>query len=119
MEGEQDPPEAASGDETEPGREGGQEQRIETLESKVDQILGLLSRTPENRSAGREDAGPPTVAHEIRQQLDERDRRDREAAAAQGQTDRLGAVETRLAELTEKPPVAPVRKVTKLMWGDG
>jgi uncharacterized protein YceH (UPF0502 family) len=58
---------------------------------------------------------PQNVAEEIRRQIEERDRKAAAAADDQAKTDRLGALETRLAELTEHAPEPPPRRVEKLM----
>lgn len=96
----------------------GVEARVDSLESKVDQILGILGgggKPASDDDQQKPEPGPANVAEEIRQQLDERDRRNAAAADQQTASDRLGALETRVSELAEKPPETMPRRVEKLM----
>lgn len=95
--------------------EPGIEQRVDSLESKVDQILGIVRGGGGKPDSEPEPQRPGNIAEEIRAQLDERDRRDQAAADDKARGDRLAAVETKVAELAEKPPVTPPRRVEKLM----
>lgn len=88
----------------------------QSLTEKIDKLLGIVSG-----GGDKPDGEPPAprqpsnIAEEIRAQLDERDRRDQAAADDKARGDRLAAVETKVAELAEKPPVTPPRRVEKLM----
>jgi hypothetical protein len=104
---------------------GGLEDRVGQLETgqqsltgKVDRILGIVSGSSTSDSdGGGQDAGQPgSIAEEIRVQLDQRDAASAAAADDQAKTDRLGALETRVAELAEKPPAPMPRRVEKF-WG--
>jgi hypothetical protein len=107
---------------------GGLEDRVGQLETgqqsltgKVDRILGIVSGSSSDGSdggdGGGQDAGQPgSIAEEIRVQLDERDAASAAAADDQAKTDRLGALETKVAELAEKPPAPMPRRVEKF-WG--
>lgn len=106
--------------------DGGLDQRVASLEAgqtsledKVDKILGIVSGhggdAGDGGGHGDEPSGGTNIAHEIRQQLDERDAKNRAEADEQARTDRLGAVETRLAELAEKPPEPMPRRIEKIM----
>lgn len=82
-----------------------------TITEKIDQVLGFLSSTPDAPAEPEGERPEHRIADEISRQLDARDRRrasstPREPAAPKA------------AELAEKPPVAPVRKLTKLIWGE-
>jgi hypothetical protein len=108
--------------------EQGLDQRVSSLETgqqtitgKVDQILGILGKgehaaqgTAQTEEAAKLDA-PSNVADMVRRQLDERDAKAKADAAAKGQTDRLGALETTVSELAEKPPAEPVKRRHKIM----
>lgn len=98
-----------------PPAESGVEQRVDSLESKVDKILGILSggdSHAEETPAGQPDTN---IAHEIRAQLEEQDRKRAAEAAEQGKADRLAAAEARIAELSEKPPEPMPRRVERIM----
>ena len=58
---------------------------------------------------------PANVAEEIRRQIEERDAAAKAAADKQAEADRVGALETKLAELTEQKPGPPPRRVEKIM----
>lgn len=99
--------------------------RQDKLEGKVDRILGLLEHGKDQaHTAAAEHQrakldAPSDVADEVRRQLEERDQAQQAAAAADQaktteQTWRQG-VDTKLAELTEKTPEAPVRRVERLL----
>lgn len=98
-----------------PDSDSGLDQRVTTLESKIDKILGIISRDPPAADEPEQPAGAPNVAHEIRQQLDERDAKAREDADKASLRDEVGALKTTLAELAEKPPEAMPRKVERIM----
>lgn len=94
-----------------------QDKRIDSLSGKIDQILGIIGS---NKDAVHDSSaldGPSNVAEEIRAQLDERDARKRDADDRKTASDRIGSLETRLSELSEKPPAAPVKRSTRIMWG--
>lgn len=90
-----------------------------TLEDKVDKILGIVSggHGEDGGQGGHEEqpSGGPTIAHEIRAQLDERDRKAAAEAERQAGSDRLAAAEAKLAELSEKPPEPMPRRVERIM----
>ena len=91
------------------------------LDSRVGRLETMISELKDaitgGGGQGSESAPEPpaNVAEEIRRQIEERDARERAAAEDKARTDRLGALETRLAELTEKPPEPMPRRVEKLM----
>ena len=98
-----------------PPAESGVEQRVDSLESKVDKILGILSGQAGDAGDAGDEPQPTNIAHEIRAQLDERDAKARAEAAEQGKADRLAAAEARIAELSEKPPEPMPRRVERIM----
>ena len=94
---------------------GDLDHRVDSLESKVDRILGLLGGSDSKPEQPETPQQPGNIADEIRQQLDERDRKAKSEAEAQASTDRLGALEAKVSELAEKPPESMPRRVEKLM----
>jgi hypothetical protein len=98
--------------------------RLETgqdsLSGKIDQILGILGDGGAGQQQGHDEnpsGAQPNIAHEIRAQLDERDRKKAADDTARADADRIGAVETRLAELAEKPPEPMPSRRERWMWG--
>jgi hypothetical protein len=101
------------------------DQRIASLEagqtginSKIDRILGIISGGgPDDPDPGDggQPAGGKSIAHEIRAQLDARDAKAKQDAAAASLTDELGQVKAKVAELAEKPPAPMPRKVERIM----
>jgi hypothetical protein len=111
-------------DEANPAPEEGLDQRVGRLEAghesmthKLDRILGLVGGGGHDDEATEDkgQGGAPNIAHEIRQQLDERDRQAREQADKDGLKSTVGELQTRLSELTEKPPAPLPRRIEKLM----
>jgi hypothetical protein len=107
-------------DEANPAPEEGLDQRVGRLEAghesmthKLDRILGLVGGGGHDEEPTDQPA--PNIAHEIRQQLDERDRQAREQADKDGLKSTVGELQTRLSELTEKPPAPLPRRIEKLM----
>jgi hypothetical protein len=100
-----------------PAPDSGLEQRVGSLETKLDLILDRLKG---GESAARSDAqgvtearlsASSTVADEVQAELDRRD-----AAAKAAERDQLlGTHSETLAKLTEQKPQAPVRKVETIM----
>ena len=96
-----------------PAETGDLPKRVDTLESKIDTILSRLSGGPAEADDGPEP--PPNVAHEIRQQLDERDRAAAAKAKEDGIAAELGEVKVKLSELTEKAPGPLPRRIERIM----
>ncbi len=89
------------------------EARQESTESKIDQILGIISgKKPEADPAA--DA-PTDIASEIRQQLEARDAKDKADRAAAERDGTLSALQAKVAELSEQAPAPVPRRVEKLM----
>jgi hypothetical protein len=95
--------------------------RQDSLEGKLDQILGILG-TKEGQAQGKaQDArtaeldAPTSVAEEIRTQLEERDRKAKADAAAAEHGQWKTKVDETLAAMTEQAPEPPARKIEKLM----
>lgn len=96
----------------------GLESRVSSLETgqstiteKIDKVLGFLESTPDAPAEPEDERPEHRIADEISRQLDARDRRrakdtPREPAAPKA------------AELAEKPPAAPVRRLTRMIWGE-
>ena len=95
--------------------DAGVEQRVDSLESKVDKILGILSADGSDEQEQPATQPDTNIAHEIRAQLEERDAKARADAAEQGKADRLAAAEAKIAELAEKPPAPMPRRVERIM----
>lgn len=95
----------------EPAPDTGLDQRVASLESGQRSILEKLELF---LGTGRRDPDPEperpevSISDEIRKQLDERDRRKpkTEAPAPKAPPE------------PEQPPKAPVRRVTRALWGD-
>jgi hypothetical protein len=90
--------------------DSGLDQRVSSLESgqqsilsKLDQLLGAGPKPP-----AEPERHEVSIVEEIRRQLDERDRRKPKAEPAP----KAAAPEP------EQAPKPPVRRVTRLMWGD-
>ena len=91
---------------------------IQTLLDKMSGAAPAAPASMQQREQARLNA-PTSVADEIRQQLDERDRRKADEDGKKAADDRLGAVEQTLREMTEQDPVPPVRRIHKIMgWGE-
>jgi hypothetical protein len=85
--------------------------RLETMISELkDAITG--DGGPGSESAPEP---PANVAEEIRRQIEDRDRKTASETAEAAKTDRLAAVETKLAELAEKAPEPVPRRVERFM----
>ena len=106
-----------SADPAPPDNSGSIEQRVDTLETKLDRILGILDRDDDGPAPEPDSGGGSNIAHEIRAQLDARDKQRAADDKAKADSDRVGALETRVNELAEKPPQAPLRRSTRFMWG--
>jgi uncharacterized protein YceH (UPF0502 family) len=91
------------------------------LDSRVGRLETMISELKDAITGGGGQGSetapepPANVAEEIRRQIEERDARDRAAAEDKAKTDRLGALETKLAELTEKQPEPMPRRVERIM----
>jgi hypothetical protein len=105
----------ADDEETTPPAEGDLPQRVGTLEGKIDQILGILGKGDDKPADPAEPGGGTNIAHEIRQQLDERDQAAKKKADEDGLRGTVGELQTKLSELTEKPPAPMPRRIEKLM----
>jgi hypothetical protein len=96
------------------GNGAGLESRVASLETgqasilgKLDEALGFLSKTPDKPAEAEPAGHASSIADEIRRQLDARDKAKPKAEPAAPKP----------AELAEKQPKAPVRRVTKAIWG--
>src|SRR5271170_2093318 len=110
--------------EPDPGPEQGLDQRVSSLETgqqsmsdKLDKLLGIVGAGHPDEGSGKpeEPGGGTNIAHEIRQQLDERDQAAKKKADEDGLRGTVGELQTRLSELTEKPPAPMPRRIEKLM----
>jgi uncharacterized protein YceH (UPF0502 family) len=97
-----------------PPASGDLDSRVGRLETMISELKDAITG---GGGQGSETAPEPpaNVAEEIRRQIEERDAREAARAADQAKTDRLGALETKVAELTEKPPEPMPRKVERIM----
>jgi hypothetical protein len=97
------------------------ETRVDRVESKLDQLISIVSGKEQQgqkiAQRGREAElnAPTTVADQIRAQLEERDRKAAETAGKQAETDRVAALEAKIAEMSEQPPETPARRVERFM----
>jgi hypothetical protein len=86
----------------------------ENLTDKVDKILGIVSGGghDDDPTGGQDKTGGATVAQEIREGVDRLKALADTAEAKSKAKPKAETVEP------EKPPVPPVRRVTKWMWGE-
>lgn len=99
--------------------------RLDALEAKTDSMSGTLSEVLRilkgTEDGGKQPEAPAPadrdIAAEIRQQLDERAAAEKSENDKKAGEDRIGALETRVSELAEKPPQPMPRRSTRLMWG--
>jgi hypothetical protein len=96
----------------------GLESRVSSLEhgqtsisERLDQVLGFLRDTPDTPAEPEAERPELSIADEIKRQLDARDRRRAGSKPAE-------PAAPAAAELAEKPPVAPLRRLTKAIWGE-
>ena len=105
---------------TEPAAAPELEQRVTTIEEKIDKILGLVSSNSpahaeaEKATQERLDA-PGSVAEEVERELARRD----EATKREQREAEFGQVKETVAKLTEKRPMSPPRKVEQIMGYHG
>jgi hypothetical protein len=104
----------------EPKPEEALDQRVSSLETgqenlsgKLDKILGIISGGghDDDPTGGGDKTGGTTVAQEIREGV------DRLKALADASEAKAKPKEEPVVE-PEKPPVPPVRKIEKFMWGN-
>ena len=96
------------------------EQRVTTIEEKIDKILGLVStKSPAHAEAEKATQAhldePGSVAEEVQRELERRD----EAAKREQREAEFGQVKETVAKLTEKRPMSPPRKVEQIMGYHG
>ena len=98
-----------------PPESGDLPKRVSSLEGKIDRILDMVTGGGGDDNQEPTEPGAPNIAHEIRQQLDQRDREAKKKADEDGVKAELGEVKTKLAELAEKPPAPMPRRIERLM----
>jgi hypothetical protein len=106
-----------------PEPEQGLDQRVSSLETgqqniteKIDKLLGIVGAGHDDKATDpQQPAGGTNVAHEIRQQLDERDAAARKKAEEDGLKGTVTELQTKLSELTEQAPAPPPKRVHKIM----
>jgi hypothetical protein len=123
--GESEPPKDGQGqgqqDQALSDRVGKLEAGQDSLAGKLDQVLSMLSggkdgEHPKEPTAPAAGPGNPAgVAHEIRAQLDERDRKEREKKDADATAGTLAELKATVAQLTEKQPDPEPRRVERIM----
>ena len=91
-----------------PPADAGLDQRVTSIEGKLDQVLGFLSSTPDAPADPVVERPEVSISEEIRRQLDERDALAPKEPAA-----------PKPAELTETTPEKMVRRVERMMgWAE-
>jgi hypothetical protein len=99
---------------------GGLEGRVDGLEQKIDKILGIIGKDEGQAHAAAEEHEetkldrPTAIAEQVRAELDKARQAEREQAARDGEKSDLAAVKKQLAELQEKMPGQPVRKIERI-----
>jgi hypothetical protein len=108
-------------DNPDPAAEEGLDQRVSSLETgqqtmseKLDKLLGLAGHD-DKATDPKDPAGGTNVAHEIRQQLDERDAKAKADAEKNGLSQTVAEVQAKVAELAEKPPAPMPRWIERKM----
>jgi len=96
--------------------------RIDQQESTLNKILSVIEGKKPDTPASEGKEPPGTVAEEIRQQLEARDRKAAEDAKAADADTWRKSVDEKLAGMTEKPPGEPAPTgfkgaVQRAMWG--
>jgi hypothetical protein len=90
--------------------------RLSRVETAIQDIKAMLTGAHKDAAATTADDKPAsTVAEEVQRELE---RRDAETRRREEQ-ERLGNVEAAVKGLTEKPPLAPVRKIESIMGWRG
>jgi hypothetical protein len=95
--------------------------RQDTLDGKLDQILGVLGKTERGAQGKAQDArtaeldAPTNIAEEIRAQFEERDRRERASKEAGDLASWRKDVDSALTGLKEHQPEPPARGIEKVM----
>ena len=90
--------------------------RQDRIESKLDQLLAAGSK-PAPGEGSTPEGRPATVEEQVRAEL-QRAEDERTAAATQAaKEEEHQTMAQRLAKLEEAPPVQPIRRATKAMWG--
>jgi succinate dehydrogenase/fumarate reductase flavoprotein subunit len=104
-----------------PSGEGNIEGRVSTLESKIDDILGILKGggQPAQSDASQGRADGSNAAEEVRRQLDERDAKRAADEKERAAGDRLDALEATVRDLAEVKPIPPVRAIERFMGWAG
>jgi CHASE3 domain sensor protein len=104
-----------------PAPDAALDQRVGAIETKLDMLLDVIGKQQDGAHGAAQDHmqdkldRPTTVAEEIRAQLDERDRKKAADDAEAARNGRLEGLETKVRDLAETKPAAPVRRVEKLM----
>jgi uncharacterized protein YceH (UPF0502 family) len=106
--------EPAPEEQPEPAPAADLDARVGRLETMISELKDAITGSGGQGSESAPEP-PQNVAEEIRRQIEERDRAAAAAAEDQAKTDRLGALETRLAELTERAPEPMPRRVERIM----
>jgi len=108
-------PDTASSQASDSARLDAVEAKQDSMSATLNQVLSILKGDGGKTDQPATEPGTSNVAEEIRQQLEERDRKQRADEEKKHGDDRLGALETRVSELAEKPPGPLPRRVEKLM----
>lgn len=94
--------------------------RIDTMQSKIDQILNIVTL-----GGGKQDTGKPhtqaertaSVQEQVRAELERKAREEQDAADKESAKAERQSTADRLSKLEEKPPVAPQPRRQRVMWG--
>jgi hypothetical protein len=91
--------------------------RQDGIDAKLDQLLAGGSKPAAGDGAAPQ-GRPPSVEEQVRAELAraEQERTDQAAASAKEQEHQTMA--ERLRKLEESPPLQPLRRITKAMWGN-
>lgn len=88
------------------------DQKVDRLADAIEKITGTAHQGSTEAVQGRLDA-PGAIAQQVREELARADR-ERQAGELQATVESTAAT---VKALAEKPPVAPMRKITRAMFG--
>lgn len=98
------------------GTEGGNlADRVNTIEGKLDQVLGALHGKAAGVTAAKLDEHTD-MEEAARREIARLREEDQRQAAADADKATITGLQADVAALKETPPAAPVRKIERLMW---
>jgi len=97
------------------------EDRLDSQDSKLDQILSRLTGSNQAPKADEPQAGaggrPEDIAEQVRLELARRDEEAKAASAAEAEKSEQQTIKDQLAKLAEVKPATPQPRRERVMWG--